>query len=191
MKLRPADSLKSIFRRYDIRGVYGKDITPDVIARVGVAISSYYRDTYAVGRDVRESSPLLHHALVSGLLAGGSNIIDVGVVPIGAIMYSSLHKGLAGAYVTASHLPPEWNGVKLFKADGDPMVGDDIEEIGRRFFSELEYNSPGFSSSMTLLPEYKEFILSKASMQGLRIVVDCGNGTAALLVPHLLSLIHI
>jgi len=184
--LTPSERLRRIFRKYDIRGVYGDDLTPDVMARIGVAASNYYGGRYAVGMDVRASSPVLHHALAAGLMAGGSDVTDVGVVPIGAIMYATLHRGFAGAYVTASHLPPEWNGVKLFKSGGDPMVGDDIERIGGLFFSGPRCTRPGSQSRWEILPEYRAFLLSRASAGGLRIVVDCGNGAASLIVPSLL-----
>jgi len=179
-------SLRKVFRLYDIRGIYGSELTPDVMARIGLAIAHYHGGRYAVGMDVRASSPLLSHALISGLLAGGVDVVDVGEVPIGAMMYASLHKKLSGAYVTASHLPPEWNGVKLFRAGGDPMVGEDIARICELFYSDLKCGRPGRYARVDLLPEYEDFLLSRASATGLRIVVDCGNGAAALVVPRLL-----
>jgi len=179
-------SLRRIFRLYDIRGVYGSELTPDVMARIGLAIAHYHGGRYALGMDVRASSLLLSRALASGLLAGGADVVEVGEVPIGAMMYASLHRKLSGAYVTASHLPPEWNGVKLFRAGGDPMVGEDIARICEFFYSDLKCGRPGRYARMDLLPEYEEFLLSQASATGLRIVVDCGNGAAALVAPRLL-----
>ena len=177
----------SIFRLYDIRGVYGRDLTPEVAARIGLALSYYQKGDYAVGMDTRLSSQLLHLALAAGILAGGSNVVDVGAVPIGAIMYAALHKGYAAAYVTASHLPPEWNGVKLFKRGGDPMVGDEIQAIRDLFFSaDLRPREPGYLVRADVLPEYARFLRSKAKATGLKIVVDCGNGAAALIAPRLL-----
>ena len=180
------EELRRIFRLYDIRGVYGVDLTPEVMARVGVAVSKFHLGCYAVGHDIRASSPVLHRAFISGLMAGGSSVIDVGEVPIGAIMYASLHRGLSGAYITASHLPPEWNGVKLFRAGGNPMVGDDIVGIRDLYFSNLSYGESGYYARLDVLPEYSEFILSRASSSGLRVVVDCGNGAAALVAPRIL-----
>lgn len=180
-------SVSRIFRLYDIRGVYGADLTPEVMARIGLAISHYSRNTYAVGMDARLSSPPLLYALVSGLMAGGSSVVDVGTVPVGAIMYVSLRRGYAAAYVTASHLPPEWNGVKLFKGGGDPMAGDEIAKLRDLFLSDLSVAArPGSYVRTDLLPEYAEFLLSKAKSTGLRVVVDCGNGAASLVAPRLL-----
>lgn len=181
------ERLSTVFRLYDIRGVYGSEITPEVMARIGLALSHYQRGDYAVGMDTRLSSPPLHLALVSGIVAAGSNVVDVGTVPIGAIMYAALHKGYAAAYVTASHLPPEWNGVKLFKRGGDPMVGDEIQKLRELFFSaDLRPREPGYLARLDILPEYVRFLRSKATASGLRIVVDCGNGAAALVAPRLL-----
>lgn len=176
----------NIFRLYDIRGVYGSELTPEVVARIGLALSHYHGGDYVVGMDTRLSSPPLHLALAAGIIAGGSNAVDVGVVPIGAIMYAALHKGFAAAYVTASHLPPEWNGVKLFKRGGDPMVGEEIQRLRELALSDIKAGRPGHYSRWEMLPEYMEFLKSKGSSSGLRIVVDCGNGAAALVAPRLL-----
>jgi phosphomannomutase len=181
------ERLSAIFRLYDVRGIYGSDLAPEVMARIGLALSHYWRGDYAVGMDTRLSSPPLHLALVSGILAGGSNVVDVGTVPIGAAMYATLHKGYAAAYITASHLPPEWNGVKLFKQGGDPMVGDEIQKLREIFFSaELKPREPGHLARLEILPEYARFLRSKAAASDLRIVVDCGNGAASLIAPRLL-----
>ncbi len=181
------EGVANIFRTYDLRGVYRRELTPEVAARVGLALSSFARGIYAVGMDVRASSPYLHHALVSGLLAGGSSVVDIGVVPIGAAIYASLHKGYAAAYVTASHLPPEWNGFKLFKRGGDPIFGEEIARLRDIFFSKLEVaEKPGKYCRLEILGEYADFLLSRAGGGKLRVVVDCGNGAASLVAPRLL-----
>ncbi len=178
--------VENAFKLYDIRGVYGREITPDVMSRIGLAISHYLQGRYAVGMDLRASSQLLRLALMSGLLSGGSDVIDVEAVPIGAAMYMATHRGYAAAYITASHLPAEWNGVKLFREGGDPMVGEEISEIKRIFFSQLECRKPGWYARYEVLPEYEEFLLSKVSSPNLKVVIDCGNGAASLIVPRLL-----
>lgn len=181
------ESVGYIFRRYDVRGVYNRELTPEVAARIGLALSHYRRGVYAVGMDARCSSPYLHHAVIAGLLAGGSSVVDVGIAPIGAIMYATLHKNYAAAYVTASHLPPEWNGFKLFKRGGDPMVEDEISKLRDLFFSSLRVSEkPGSYARVEILSEYRDFLLSRASSGGLRIVVDCANGVASLVAPRLL-----
>ncbi|MCX8180745.1 MAG: hypothetical protein N3E41_05170 [Thermofilaceae archaeon] len=178
--------IENIFRLYDIRGVYGEDLSPEIFARIGIALSRYARGTYAVGMDGRSSSPPLLHALISGIISGGSNVVDVGLVPIGAIMYATLHKRFAAAYVTASHLPWRWNGVKLFKSGGDPIVADEIQKIKELFFSNLNLENPGSYSRIDILPEYESFLLSRTESSGLKIVLDCGNGAAALVAPRIL-----
>jgi len=176
-----------IFRLYDIRGVCLGELTPEVASRVGLALAHYERGVYAVGMDARRSSPYLRHAVMAGLMAGGAGVVDVGLVPIGAIMYTALHKRLAAVYVTASHLPPEWNGFKLFKRGGDPMVGDEIARLRDLFFSDLRVaERPGDYARADVLSEYFDFLLSRARGSGLRVVVDCGNGVASLVAPRLL-----
>ena len=180
-----------IFRDYDIRGVFNKDLTPDVVARIGMAIASYSPNTYAIGGDTRSSTPIIIKALESGLLSSGLDVYEVGIGPIGMSLYSTLHKGYGMAYVTASHLPPEWNGIKLSRPNGDPMVGKDIYTIRDIFMCDekirkVGYNEVGRLYITPLLEEYKDFLRSRGGNGELRIVVDCGNGAASLVVPNIL-----
>lgn len=180
-----------IFRAYDIRGIFNKELTPEVMARIGSAVGSYAPSPYAVGGDTRGSTPVLKTALIAGLLSAGVDVYDIGTTPIGAALYSTLRKGLGMAYVTGSHLPPEWNGVKLSRPGGDLMVGRDIYSIREIFLederiSRSSHIDVGRRLRMDVLPEYVLFLKKKARGGSLRIVVDCGNGAASLVVPALL-----
>lgn len=179
-----------IFRAYDIRGVFGRDLTPDVMARIGGAISNYLKTTYAVGSDFRFSSPILKGSLISGLLGAGSDVVDIGSGPIGMAMFSTKHLGYGMAYITASHLPPEWNGVKLSGPRARLMYGNDIYSIRDIFLGKIEWSgieTYGRLSRRDVLPEYKEFVSKTTrSKGGLKILVDCGNGATSIIVPQLL-----
>lgn len=181
---------RHIFRAYDIRGIYGKDLTPDIMARVGGAISNYLKTTYAVGSDFRFSSPILKNALISGLIGAGSDVVDIGSVPIGLAMYSTKHLGYGMAYVTASHLPPEWNGVKLSGPNARLMYNQDVFAIRDIFFNGVKWSSIGETgrySRRDIMSEYIDFVKKTVNIKGgLKILVDCGNGATSIIVPQLL-----
>ena len=180
-----------IFRDYDIRGIFGKDLTPEIVARIGVAIATYNYSSYAVGGDIRSTTPILMRALESGLMSGGVNVFDIGIGPIGMGLYSTLHKGFGMAYITASHLPAEWNGIKLSKPNGELMFSRDIYSIRNIFLDEsslkrCSYKDIGRFFKYDLLEEYAEFLEKAGRSGGARIVVDCGNGAASLVAPQVM-----
>ncbi len=183
------EDYEHIFRAYDIRGIFGRDLTPEIMARIGGAISNYYISEYAVGGDIRFSTEVLKKALISGLISAGSSVVDIGAVPIGVAMFSTKNLGYAMAYVTASHLPPEWNGVKLSRRGGDLMLGGDIYRIRDIFLGEISWEGLkgiGYYRQQNIVPQYISFLKSLTKEGKLRIVVDCGNGASALIVPQLL-----
>ncbi len=179
-----------IFRAYDVRGVYGSDLTPDIMARIGGAVSNYRKAVYAVGADFRFSSPILKPALMAGLTGAGSGVVDIGYVPIGVAMYSTMHLGYGMAYVTASHLPPEWNGVKLSGPGAQLMYSGDIYAIRDIFLRGVEWSGIGGTGDYErrdVVPEYIRFVeKTTGSRGGLKILLDCGNGAASLFVARLL-----
>lgn len=113
--------MSHIFRANDIRGVYGKDLTEDVAEKIGKAFGTFISEgkNLIVGRDARVHSKKLKDALVSGFIAAGCNVIDIGLVPTPTFYFTIAHwKYDGGVMVTASHLAPEWNGFKLCKERG-------------------------------------------------------------------------
>ncbi|ABL78211.1 phosphomannomutase/phosphoglucomutase [Thermofilum pendens] len=180
-----------IFRAYDIRGVYGVDLNPAIAVAIGNALSRLFPGEYCVCSDTRSSSPALKAALSAGLAGSGSNVVDGGTGPIGMAIYATKHLEYHVAYVTASHLPPEWNGIKLFKPRGIPICEEDLKKLGEVAAGNLEWAKPGSEGAYThrdVLYEYYKFLLKvgKTSSRRTRVVVDCGNGAASLIVPRLL-----
>ena len=108
----------AIFRQYDIRGVVGKDLTPETVALIGKAIGTYIRrqggKTMTMGWDIRNSSILFREILGSALASTGCDVIDIGMVPT-PTSYFSLHclKPDGGVMITGSHNPAEFNGIKI------------------------------------------------------------------------------
>src|SRR5438045_425576 len=128
-----------IFRQYDIRGIVGRDLTPDAAHAIGGAYAAYLRQhrigggerlgTVSVGRDNRPSGRELRDALVDGLTRAGADVVDIGVVPT-PLNYWSLHHldVIGGIQITGSHNPPEYNGFKLSIGKGS-MHGAEITRL--------------------------------------------------------------
>src|SRR4051812_24830184 len=125
---------RAIFREYDIRGVTGKDLTPDVAASIGQAFAAYMREnkvtgSIAVGRDNRPSGNALHEALVRGLTESGVDVVDIGVVPTPLAYWAQHNLDVAGGIqITGSHNPPEYNGFKL-GIGKNSIYGKEIQHV--------------------------------------------------------------
>lgn len=179
---------ESIFRAYDIRGVYGLDLDENVAELVGKALGTFLGGAgkrVAVGYDVRKSSPALKKALVDGLISSGVEVWDIGLVPTPTVYFTISHFGLdGGAIVSASHNPPQWNGFKLCREKAILCGwGMGLEKIKEIIFSKKYFES----ESGTVLDKvdevnsiYQRFLLEKVNVRRrLRILVDPGNGSCS------------
>src|SRR3954465_646789 len=129
-----------IFRQYDIRGIVGRDLTPEAARAIGGAYAAYLREkgrgasnqrlgTVAVGRDNRPSGPELRDALVDGLTAAGMDVADIGVVPTPLNYWSLHHLDVAGGIqITGSHNPPAYKGFKPPVGKGS-MPGGEVQRL--------------------------------------------------------------
>ncbi len=194
-KLRQAwRSAIGIFGAYDIRGdVDAGDFTADHARRIGAAFSRFTGgETVAVGRDCRASSPELASAFISGLASAGSSVLDLGEVATEVVYYVSGSQSVAGAMVTASHNPPQWNGIKLCLPGAAPVGADTgLEKIQRMAASEVTGSTgPGRITACDYTDDYVEHVLSVIGPEGLAdlaVVVDGGNGMADTVVQPVFS----
>ena len=173
-------------RRYfgtdGVRGIVGAELTPELVERVGRAATLWAGGgRVLVGRDTRASGPELESAVADGIVSAGGTAVLGGVLPTPAV--ALLADGL-GIVVSASHNPPEYNGVKLFRSGGK-LVDHDEEEIEALF----ESPAPG-GGSTELLEDAAETYLAHvvrrfgSDLTGLRIGVDCANGAFSSLAPR-------
>jgi phosphoglucosamine mutase len=174
--------VRQYFGTDGVRGVVGQDLTADLVERLGRAASIWSgRGRIFVGRDTRASGPELEDALARGIASAGGNAVVAGVLPTPAVALLTLD---LGCVITASHNPPEYNGVKFFDRDGQkltdtqeeeiealldqpPTGGGEIDEVGVATDSYLEHVVERFGSDLT----------------GLKIGVDCANGAYSGLAP--------
>ncbi|MEM2972215.1 MAG: phosphomannomutase/phosphoglucomutase [Candidatus Bathyarchaeia archaeon] len=181
----------SIFRAYDIRGVYGETLTEDVAAVIGAAFSAFIgkNRTVVVGRDVRLSGEPLKNALISGLIFN-CNVTDVGVVPTPVLYFAVNHlKSDAGIMITASHNPPKWNGFKLFKR-GVCLSSGEMAQIREMAKATSLKNLGGKNGKVVryagVLQDYMDFVLKKVKVKKrLRVVADTANSVCGLLASPL------
>lgn len=183
-----------IFREYDIRGIWGKDLTQEIVYKIGRAFAVYLKGILkkekikiSIGRDVRLSSPAIFEALQKGLLGSGIDIVDIGICPT-PLQYFSLFclPVDGGIMITGSHNPPEFNGMKL-SSGKETLYGEKIQEI-RRIIEKGDFiKGEGKSETFRIIPEYKRYIKNNfSSFERIKVVVDAGNGTAGLVAPELI-----
>src|SRR5712691_8271764 len=174
----------SIFRQYDIRGIIGRDLTPDVGRAIGGAFAAYL-DAYrvhgavAVGRDNRPSGGELRDALVEGLTAAGVDVVDIGVVPTPLLYWSLHHVGVVGGIqITGSHNPPEYNGFKLSVGTAS-LHGAEIQQLYRLI--QLGTSAAPVTGTTRTEQVIGPYLVDIAKRVGklsrpVKAVWDCGNG---------------
>ena len=174
-------------RRYfgtdGVRGIVGEDLTVDLVERLGKAATLWSRGGRVfVGRDTRASGPDLEEAFARGVVEAGGNAVLAGVLPTPAVALLALDLGVV---VSASHNPPEYNGIKIFDRDGQKLPDSSEEEIEAL----LESEGPGggeIDRVGVATDSYLEHITERfvSDLAGLRIVVDCANGAYSEIAPQ-------
>lgn len=166
-----------------MRGVVNVDLTPAIACRVGLAVATYSKARKAlVARDTRVSGSMLEDALVSGLLAGGVDVSLAGVVPTPALAYlTMLLKADVGFMLTASHNPPQYNGIKIFNSDSLSYTDKRQNEVERIIaednFALADWRGIGEASFVDVSHLYVEMIRKAVALRKQwRVVVDPGCG---------------
>jgi len=179
----------TIFREYDIRGIVGQDLTPEIVEVLGRGIGAYLlnrgnRDI-AVGRDCRLSSPAFNEALTRGLTSAGCDVTEIGTVPTPLLYFTVFQrKKEGGVMITGSHNPPEHNGFKVMSGE-ETLYGPAIKEIYELIAGARFRTGKGQRTSYAPVPEYLDYVAGLIKLERpLRVVVDAGNGTGgAVAVP--------
>ncbi len=179
-----------IFREYDIRGLVDVDLTTDGVSGLGLAIASTFTregiTSAVVGRDVRLSSDLYFGALTEGLMDGGIDVIDIGVVPTPIFYFASKKWGITGGVmITASHNPAEFNGFKVLRGEGT-IYGADITELHTLQGKVFPVEKKGTMTSRGATSEYIDYLADNIHLERpVRFAADGGNATAGLAAPEL------
>jgi phosphomannomutase len=174
------------FKAYDIRGKLGEQLNTDIAYRVGRAFAQHTKaKTVVVGGDIRLTSAELKHALAEGLMAGGTNVIDLGLAGTEHIYFATSHLQCdGGIVVTASHNPINYNGMKLVRENSKPISGDtglfDIQALAEKN-NFVNVDTQGTLTTVDITQPYTEHLLTYIDDQNitpLKLVVNAGNGTA-------------
>ena len=187
-----------IFRAYDIRGIVGDTLTPEIVRWIGRAIGAeaHHRgvQTLVVGRDGRHSSPEMVASLVRGLRESGRDVVDIGRAPTPALYFAAEHLETgSGVMVTGSHNPPDYNGLKIVLA-GETLHSDAIQDLRRRIEendldSGQDVRGQGNLRSTEIIGDYirriREDFPAALGREARKIVIDCGNGVAGDVAPRL------
>jgi phosphomannomutase len=186
------------FKAYDVRGRVPEELDEDIAYRIGRAYAAFVKPrTVAVGRDIRASSPALTVALVKGLTDSGVDVLDIGIGGTELAYFATFSRELdGGIMVTASHNPPNYNGMKFVREGARPISADTGLQDIRALAERDEFGPPvaalGKVRQVDITPEYIEHLLSYVDVKTLaplKIVVNAGNGGAGpivdLLEPHL------
>ena len=186
----------SIYREYDIRGIYEKELNEQSVVRIGYALASKIKGEYvAVGYDARSHSPILFEYLTRGLNAGGKKVLDMGLVPTPVNYFTNYQEwdGItpsASVMITGSHNPSEYNGFKI-TVDKAPFFSEDIYALGRECdMMEMPKEVSRNVTKIDAVNRYVDYIVNAFShLKGLdtKIVYDCGNGVAGVVTEDIFS----
>ena len=182
----------TIFKAYDVRGIYGENLTDAVAYRIGRAAALYLNvPEIAVGRDMRLSSPQLADALLHGIVDQGVNAIDLGMTTTDGLYFAvGKFNFPAGVMITASHNPGQYNGMKFCRAQAFPISLDsglaDIRDLAVHG-DFLESPAKGVVTQRDITNDYVSHVLSfidVSKIKPLKVVIDAGNGMAGIMVPR-------
>ena len=189
---------KKLFGTNGIRGLTNKELTPEKTIKVGSAIGTFFnKKNLLVGHDARTSGPMFSKAVISGLTATGCNVYFAGMASTPALQYAVKNHCMdGGVIITASHNPPEYNGIKVIWNDGIEVSHEQETEIENIYFQDkavlAEWNKLGAKHELNVInQEYVEAIRKHVNVPDIaeknyHVVVDAANSVGGLATPQLL-----
>lgn len=187
-----------IFREYDVRGIYGKDLDLNVAYTFGRSFGSYIQRNgnkeVIVGNDNRESGPVLSNGLIKGLIESGVHVINLGLVTTPMYYYAKLKNKIeCGIMITASHNPKEYNGFKIsFDIKGN-ACGKAITDF-RDYTNKLDFTTgEGNITTLNIKDDYLNEVKKSIDLgsRKVKVVFDCGNGTGSIIVKDILDMFNV
>lgn len=188
-----------LFGTNGIRGIVNEDMNLELASYIGMALGTYVgKGKVAIGTDTRTSNEMLKSAVISGLLSTGMDVIDLGILPTPTLQYYvRLLEMDSGVIITASHNPPQFNGIKCVDRDGTEYSRENEEKIEAIYFSRAferaDWERIGrYSKDSNAIRYYMDGIIDLMDVDMVKsarpkVVLDCGNGAGSLVSPYLLE----
>jgi len=190
------EMIPKLFGTSGIRGKIDEEITLDLITEIGMAAATYIGGTgrkVVIGYDARTSNKMVEYAITAGIIRCGSDVISLGMVPTPLVGYAAMKlKADLGIMITASHNPPEYNGIKLWNPTGMAYTQDQertIEKIvHEKSFQKASWENIGnIEMNDSIVHEYIRDLLDTVQINGkLKVIVDCANGAGSYISPMVL-----
>jgi phosphomannomutase/phosphoglucomutase len=188
---------RRLFGTNGVRGIYGRELTLPLVIDLTYSLATYFKTgPIVVGFDGRNSSPILSNIVSAVLNSGGIDVMMAGQIPTPCLQFAAKTKNLRGGImITASHNPPEYNGIKPCAEDGVEISREDelkVEEIFyNRHFSKIDQTNKTFADQ-NIVNEYMDKVLSlidveKIKSKSFKVVMDLGNGVQTMVAPYLLE----
>lgn len=172
-------------------GIRMKNLNPEIAYKVGFAVSQM-AENVVIGRDTRTTGGLIKNAMITGLLNGGADITTIGIIPTPTLGFSARNYDM-GIMITASHNPPEYNGIKLFNKDGTAFRPEQEEQIEKMVFNKdfkrADWNCVGSVwKDETAIKKYMDFILESIDItKNFNVIVDCANSAGCVVSPYIFT----
>jgi len=189
--------MSRLFGTNGVRGVTNEDMNVELAVKLGKSIGTFFDGDIAIGTDTRTSNEMLKNAVIAGILSTGCNVFDAGVLPSPALQYHVKKSDeKAGVIITASHNPPEFNGIKVIDEDGTELGKEKEDEIEEIYFDEkwktAVWNEIGEVHKIDATGEYITSIAEgvdadRIKKKGFTVVLDCGNGAGSYVEPYIMS----
>ena len=188
--------MQRLFGTFGVRGISNVELMPKLAFELGLALATHLRGRgeVAVGWDNRTSSEMLENAITAGLTSGDCDVVLIGLAPTPVLSFAIKHfRCAAGVMITASHNPPQYNGIKLWGSDGAGMRrGQEVKIekiIYKKAWKRALWHGIGRVSRSDAIAPYMEAILSKTRRvrRRLKVVVDCANAAGSVVTPRLLT----
>ena len=174
-----------------LRGVVGEELTYDIAFKCGNSLSQNMQGgRVLIGRDTRVTGSFLVNALACGLLSGGVDVVDAGIIPTAAVAYlTKSFKFDYGVSITASHNPMQYNGIKIFSLKGEKLQDKEEEKIERGFIKSKHVSAEKiglYVQKTNLRKHYIDYLVNTAngSLSGLKVVLDASNGASYSIAPE-------
>ena len=187
---------KRLFGTFGVRRTANDVLTPEFASRLAACYGTQIKGTVAVGGDSRTTTPMLMEAVKAGLLSSGCDVVDLGILPTPGLQYGVRKYYDGGVMITASHNPPQYNGIKFLDEDGIGIADDMELEIERLYFDSEPDRVPFHDigqiyENNKVIDEYVDEAVSKVDVDAikeakLKVVVDCGSGAGCFTAPYLI-----